>query len=280
MELFADTSFEDGFTVTGKTTDLPNIGKIVPPNKDDCDPAWRISQWSCDNNFLDGKIERLSEKSYRVSTASQVVTVDGSAITLELKASAEYGSRRRIPMQSWPHLLLEQAIPDDRSPKMSVIGKLRLCFGARLLYSEAKMENPDPNLHTGQISMYFTLCDRSDGDYIWFGIPIYDARRAMVLLPSYMAQDGGKASTNKFIYVPEQSNFVDKPAGSGEWLTYDLDMMPYLREAYKTARERGYVQGCDFDKMTFTSMNCGWEMPGTYDCAVTVRDLSLDAVLI
>ncbi|MCX6887778.1 MAG: hypothetical protein NTX27_22390, partial [Verrucomicrobia bacterium] len=62
-----------------------------------------------------------------------------------------------------------------------------------------------------------------------------------------------------------------------EWITIDKDLRPLFLEALQTAWQRGFLnESHDLADYGLTGMNMGWEVPGLFDVAVQVRDLSLE----
>ena len=45
--------------------------------------------------------------------------------------------------------------------------------------------------------------------------------------------------------------------------------------AYKLARKNGYMQQTSLEDLYVSGLNFGWEIPGTYDAAMQVRDFSI-----
>ena len=90
--------------------------------------------------------------------------------------------------------------------------------------------------------------------------------------------DGGKAdATGKFICTIEGKRFFDGDTGDGAWHTIDCDLLPLMREALTASQTKGFLEATAFEDLVLTSFNLGWEVPGTYDCAITLKGLSLTA---
>jgi len=143
-------------------------------------------------------------------------------------------------------------------------------------------EQFNPDLHTAQFSQYFTIQDNnkdseSYGDFFWFGLPFYDYRYENIEL--YAAQDIGKDdASNKFIFSVASRNIFDGTLHDKQWITIDKDILPFIKEAFKTAQERGYLTGSKFEDLAITTMNTGWEVPGTFDCGIVLESPSLTAI--
>jgi hypothetical protein len=110
------------------------------------------------------------------------------------------------------------------------------------------------------------------GDLVWFGVPIYDNRSRFP--KAFKAQDFG--GTAKFIFTPDGKEFTSRSAQDGAWVIIDKNLLPLMREALATAWARGFLKDSrDLSDYTIGGMNMGWELPGTFDVAMQVRNLSL-----
>lgn len=281
-DILTDTLFQEGFIVLGKTHESGVAGKLYPAeNSKDCDPQWRIAQWACNNNIAAGK-RTQNQNGYTYETPSQRVTVEkeakDAALTLELKSSKEYKAARKAG-EAWPHLLIEQQNLQMRCPTLNKVQSLDFQITSKVLYCERKMENPNSELHTAQCNLFFTVQSLKDGDMYWFGVPFFDER--YIIQDEYMAVDGGKTdASQKFIYIAAQNEFTGKSFHSNELITYHKDLYPLIVKGLNEAKKRGYLNSTELSEYTLTTMNIGWEMPGTYDAAFTFKGLSLKAQII
>ena len=90
--------------------------------------------------------------------------------------------------------------------------------------------------------------------------------------------DTAKAdATGKFICTLEGERFYDKPTGDGEWHTLEGDLIPLVKEALAAAQEKGFLRATAFEDLQATSFNLGWEVPGPYDCSITLKNLRLES---
>ena len=64
-----------------------------------------------------------------------------------------------------------------------------------------------------------------------------------------------------------------------QWVTFQKDLLGYIMDGLQEAGRRGYCADTDPTHYAVVNMNLGWEMPGTYDAAVQVRDLQINAVI-
>lgn len=284
-EIIRDRNFHNGIKVQGHTTSYPAPIDTLYPFKYSTDTVyWLLPQWG--SKLVMQNIPPLivddsiiyRNKAKKVSffkNKSKAVE-----ITLEVIASEEYEHPRQMN-EDWPHLLFEQYF--NTPLKLIRTDKLVYKTKCKLLYCSDKMrEQFNPDLHTAQFSQYFTIQDNnkdseSYGDFFWFGLPFYDYRYENIEL--YAAQDIGKDdASNKFIFSVASRNIFDGTLHDKQWITIDKDILPFIKEAFKTAQERGYLTGSKFEDLAITTMNAGWEVPGTFDCGIVLESPSLTAI--
>jgi len=188
---------------------------------------------------------------------------------------------RKSGGEPWVHLLVEQYFADP--PSLTALTSARLRLKARLLQSEfLRTDEYSPGLHAAQFQLFLMLQNRNRqspgfGKLVWFGIPIYDDRSRFP--KEHKAQDFG--GTAMFIFTPGGEVFTDRSAHDREWITIDKDLRPLFVESLETAWQRGFLrESRDLADYRITGMNLGWEVPGLFDVAVQVRDLSLEVELV
>ncbi|MGB2864030.1 MAG: hypothetical protein WBC05_11940 [Sedimentisphaerales bacterium] len=64
-----------------------------------------------------------------------------------------------------------------------------------------------------------------------------------------------------------------------QWVEIDIDLLPYIKTGLEEAVKRGYLTGSNPVDYAVTGMNMGWELPGTLDASIQIRDFELQAVL-
>jgi hypothetical protein len=193
-----------------------------------------------------------------------------------VNAGVEYGTNARRRSDPWVHLLMEQEFATP--PALEQLGTARLHIEARLVRAR-NLHQGDylPDVHAAQFQIFFTVQNRNRtspgfGDLLWFGVPIYDNRHRMP--PEFKAQDFG--GTAKFIYTPGGLTFGADSAHEGAWVTIEKDLRPLMVEALDTAWARGFLGGSRVVRdYHIGGMNLGWELPGTFDVELHLRQLSL-----
>lgn len=284
-EIIQDRDFHGGIRVQGDNSSLPApIDTLYPFHFSTDMVYWLLPQWGS-KSVMQKTLPIISNdsviyqhKAKRVSFfKNKNQTVE---IRLDLIASQEYDHPRAMG-EDWPHLLLEQYF--NNPPKLIEADRLIYKTKCKLLYADNKMGDQfNPDLHTTQITQYFTIQDNnksseSYGDFFWFGIPFYDYRYEYTEL--YAARDIGKEdASRKFIYSVASPDIFNGTMHAKEWVTIDKDILPFIKEAFETARQRGYLAGSGFEDMVVTTMNVGWEVPGTFDCGIVFETPSLKIV--
>lgn len=281
IELIADNGFKNGFICGGAYPELGIVGELKSPATDGSEPSWLISQWACKNDISMG-LYTYSDDGYCYVNASQRVEVswrpNTPLVTVELKASEEYEAPRKA-REIWYHLLVEQQGIDQRCPTLDKVSALNLEFDSRIAYCKTMMEHPDPSIHAAQVSLFFTVVSKSTNDMYWFGVPVFDVRDRFV--PEYGAEDNGMdVASHKYIYIVAQKEFTNISAHEYKLLQYRTDLLPYIKHGMSEAVSKGYLSTGDLANYTLTSMNLGYEMPGTYDSAYEIYRLSLKAITI
>lgn len=289
-ELLEDPRFRRGFTALnmgGDNKDDPRVG-ILLCGDSNAAPAWRLAQWETRYDFRDPAVTAATNPApgvYRYDSGDKVLTVDTVSGTLgmELNASRVYDAPRRAG-QGWPHLLIEGGTGSREAPmavRLKNAGRLRLIFSQRLtMFRDHMGASADPTLHAGSFYIYLYIkgiTGRGETEMLWFGLTLFDNR--FQFDGERGSRDSGKAdASGLFIYQVPIRAFRDREVTvDGGWIDADIDVLPFVRRALELARERGYMQGVTMDTVYIDGINLGWEMPGTYDGKMEIRNLSLRA---
>lgn len=297
-EIFRDLKFQNGFYVTGM--DSASEGSHTPYifNYGDSSkkPTWRIAQWDSKYDFCDDSETIMMQPEDGVfvyDNPSKTVTVNTNTgeIGLKLTASAVYSSARKAG-ERWPHLLIEDGgllagSQNKFANKLKNVNQLRLQLKQKLSFFEDKMgSTADSALHAASMYIYLYVKgtnSKGQNEMMWFGVPLFDSRSSFP--GEYGAADSGKSdASGLFAYnVPSKAytntTFFknNKPFGSNDnaWMNIDIDLLPYIQRAINLANENGQMEGVTLDTAYIDGVNLGWEMPGTYDAEMLIKDLSL-----
>ena len=247
-------------------------------------PRWILAQWC--TKYLIQPTDVPEEKDgwyvYKNPSKELRVNPEDGAVYMECNASKEFDSPR-VEMQDWPHLLIEQYTV-DRCPNLSEISELRLKMEFVIDKCEKKMtpEEFNAELHTAQFQINFTLANvnrNSAGfnDCIWIGMQFFDDRYPFS--DDVVTVDGGKdTATGLAMYGVSSKRFLSEPVFVGDRIYIDFDILPEVKKALKAVREYETVKvfrNTELSDLKFTTMNLGWELPGTYDVASTIYSLDL-----
>lgn len=286
--LFADLQFQRGFLLSypdsSRGRSVEAVLHLGDPNNV---PVWRLCQWATKYSLATVPCTRGTADDLSYANEGKRVVVGGlnssnRDLILEVRGGVEYGVRARRSGESWPHLLIEQDAVVLRP--LDDLDEIRFAMSLRLLYCTTHIppDQYDPGLHAAQLQMFFIVRNISPGsqgrnDYYWFGVPFFDSRHDIP--PAYMAQDAGKGdATGKFIYTVDGKTVGITPLRTGQWLTLNTDLLPFVRSGLQEAVKRGYLKDADPHDYAVVNMNLGWEIPGTFDAAIQIRGLNISVI--
>ena len=209
-----------------------------------------------------------------------------------------FGDREYVPGEkrgNWPHLLIGGEFLEQTPVRIHTYRSLTYSMGVRIVYCDNKMtpEEYDPVKHCAQTTAYLTLqnIDRMSpafGEFIWFGIPIFDSRHDFPapfrIIDGDPEDNAERGATGAIIYVLGGEDFLQKyysgvnPA-AGEWAGLSIDILPYAREALKAAQEKGLMRRTSFEQLGVGSFNIGWEVTGVFNCAMELKNIQLTGMV-
>ena len=283
-EIIQDRNFENGILIQGNNSAFPAaIDSLKPFGNNSKSASWALPQWGSRHvlqaisPITKNDTIRYGNKAKRISFIRN--QKQATEIQLEVFASKEYEKSRTLN-EEWTHLLLEQQF--ENPVKVTDLDSLVYKTHCKLLFCENKMNaDYNPDLHTAQISQFFIVQNRNNasanyGDFFWFGLPIYDYRYRYI--EQYAAKDIGKSdATNKFIFSVASEKLFNGTLHDNEQIFINRNILPYIAQAFQTAKQRGYLTETSFDDLYITAMNIGWEVPGTFDCGIVFETPSLIA---
>jgi len=282
VSLLADPSFRRGVTVYAPSPGRHVTVGVLRPDVTAEPPVWGLAQWNSRADLAGAEAEPAPGRGVRFRNAAKAVTFfeggeGGPDIALRLNGQHEWGERLRKPGDPWPHLLLEQDLA--ARPSVAELDRLRFRLAYRLTAADGvDRDDLSPRLHAAQFVAYLTVQNRNRasagyGDYLWFGIPMYDSRHRIP--PPHAALDKG---TGKFIYNPGGKAYSDESAHGGDWVTLDCDLLPLVRQAVEVAWERGYMKASrEIEDLRLGAFNMGWEVTAPRDVEIAARGVTLEA---
>lgn len=296
VEIMGDVGFSTGIHLLG--TDAGTDGRTTYRKLDwggtaktTETPVWVMAQW-CSKYDLSKELDagRSVEKKegdtfvYEDPSKTLKYNTKTKAIDLIYRTSSDYDTPRK-PEQGWSHMLLEQNFAN--APLIGDVDEVRVAIDFTINQMDRKMTDEEFNydIHTAQLVWFITLTNMSSvygtqGDYIWFGVPLYDARG--MARENTIQYDKGTAH---YIYGLAVHEYLDDKIEYSSYdkdylpvktdMSFDYNIYPMFKKAFDTVQQNGGMQGARFEDMAVTYMNMGWEIPGTYDVGVTIRNLDI-----
>lgn len=301
--LIEDPKFVNWFDIRGlggDADDGANQGVFPSSRNSIGNPSWRIAQWGSKYNFADPQVttkQEISANIFQLENRSKRFLVDSQRgmVEMGLFASTCYDLPRKQGAP-WPHLLISTPFTNTRTPsghcRVENMKKLTLNLDCQLLDYADQHPNADPSLHAAQFQVYIivqnlTRGDDGYGDMLWFGIPIFDNRHAVI--PETSFADSNKPGTaGKFIFNIAHEALRSRDAtfhNDGEIITGEqsrvvptrIDLIPWIHYAFQLARKHGFLATTSYRDLHVSAMNLGWEMTGAYDATMRVSGLGLVA---
>jgi hypothetical protein len=286
-ELISDRHFSRGFVA--KDPDSGDALGTLNPAFAPGDTVWNLGQWGSQTSMDAATPTTLSsgairwEDLYGAVTIGQPCTSDAD-LSLRVNAFEEYGGVYVTfgPTRTWAHLLGEQRLSPPGTvgpgcPPLSELAALDFSVDGRLIFDQPNhLAGYDPSQHAAHYLIYFTVQNLNTssagyGDYLWFGLTLYDDRDPMPGLSIL-----GDGATGKLIY-----NIGLAPLSGGglddlQWHGLSGDLLPHIRAALLEAWSRGYLVDSNvLSDYRIGGMNLGWEVPGLNNVELQMRDLSL-----
>lgn len=288
IELLPDNHFENGFIAYPGTRSYSdgtypendwNANVYLKYDENTPNPSWQVQQIGCVNDLNDiynprtNKYPDYEEPYYKFEGVSNYVYVDpnNGEIILGLNASKDYDQPRTSG--DWCHLLLQNVLTN--SVKVSELQSLNFSIDLEL-QCENKMSDAEynPSIHTAQFLLYFIVQSNATldaGDYFWFGIPFYDYR--------YTSMDENIMIDNRSqMPIYQMSNRVIDPEGIKLNKEYkiNLDLIELFSDALLACQNSlDRFLNSTINDFSITSMNIGWELPGTFDVSAKFSNFSL-----
>ncbi len=302
-QIVVDNRFANGFNVKGQQDGIGTVFGKLTYDDDTVTPSWSLGQWYC--GYYNSAVEKPKDNDeynpaynilnatktfnanlglYTWSDASKVLRVNPAEGTLyaRLEGTKEYNAPR-VDGGPWPHLLMEYGCQSGY--RLDDLYSLTLNFDYTLKMFKGDMGSGlNTDIHCAQFPFYCVIQNRNResagyGQYVWFGACMFDNRQDFTM--TFAQADVGsedKLATNSFIYQVGQRAYLSAPVKVDEKIEIKWDMLPYMRAAYQTARERGFLGDTEWEDLYATSGNFGWEITGTYDAAIQIDKFEIMAV--
>ncbi len=301
-QIIIDPNFSNGFNVRGLSsmTDGAKVFGKFDYGNSALEPKWTFSQWWAKESILDGGAEKLRDGSWRYYDSTKELTVNVKAGLLKQKvvASKNYDAPRRSN-EMWIHELCELTLAGNFLSDREKLADYRLADMKELWFTgrfkltcfvDYMGEEAVAGMHAAQYTCFINMQNLNNNPekdagfdtVMHFGLPIFDNRREYTSL--YAAKD---ATSQNYIYSLASDEYMSSsffkdgaPYGSedNEWITIDVDILPYLKKAFDRAKRSKAMSETDWEELYVGALSVGWEVPGTYDVEMWVKDLALYAV--
>lgn len=294
-ELIPDASFANGMTVRSQkdhsnNDSWSNLGKFTYGKT--ATPNWILSQWDSGPCIWSNRVSGGS--AYTLTDGrSKWVTYNPAekSLLLRLNTDAYYNGNGAVQGDYWPHLLVEQDFPynsataDEKLFYSGVADKWNLSFDLRM--PNYSFTNHGGWVNAAQLYIYFGLRQKSTDRFIWFGVQLFDSRFKNDNDVHY-AVDGGKGdATGNMIYCVGMKDLYNGKSGfwgtsspqvTNSYIHFEIDMIPHLKNMISRGiSEQNLPAGTTADDFYISYMNYGWEIIGTYDCGVEIKNLSMQS---
>jgi hypothetical protein len=283
-ELLADPELARGFEVLAPAPhgSMPVVQGTLQTDEEHITPAWRLAQWSSRTTLANSSPQRAGDGLVRFVTETKSLILyppkhKQRMVALLVRGDREYQSRLRAPEEPWPHLLVEQTL--NRQPSLKELAALRFRIAYQLLRVQTNTTQRLAPWHCAQFEAVILVKNLNPssagyGDYLWFAIPLYDSRYQIP--PEFAAQD--TAGSHKFIYAAPGKSFSQIPAGSGNWINVDQNVLPLIREGLNRAWEKNFMSTSrDLSDLHPFAFSIGWEVTGPLEVEMRFRGVSLQA---
>ena len=280
VEILSDVKFEKGFGAMGLTSaEGYNVEKVLDiSGKGEYD--WLLAQWATRHSFADEMTKTEENGEVRFENVAKTVAVKPGEgkIRLYADAGAEYAEPRKNG-EAWIHLLIEQVFKDKQRVPFSKMDKLIMELKFKIAECKNEMTETEynPSLHAAQVAWFITVenpeskevTPEGRPDYMWFGLSVFDNRYDG--MKDDYALDFG---TKKLIYSIGKEKTIGEKVEVGKTYTLRYDVLPEIKKAFGIAKENGFLDGAEFDKMQIGSMNLGWELPGIFAAELDIDSIS------
>ena len=278
-----DAAFAGGFTVYCTDPDTDTVsGRLISDST--ATAVWNLRQYNSRFDMAQCTLESFGSR-YTFSRAgngnlnAKTLTVNHSrgSLNLECNASAEYTGIRRAETP-WVYMTVDA--PTD-TVRMGQGGHLRMNFSFReTLYEDCMGFLADKDLHAAVYRVFIRLRNRNVesglyGRQMRLGMVIFDNR--------YM----GLSRTESVSASEQEGALFDYYAPTSRYLaggklpkvrqkgSVNADLEKMLADAIEAAQAARYLGESSPAEWEIVGCDLGWEMTGTYNAALEVRDIAI-----
>lgn len=274
-EYFVNLFYKDGMTYSSNKIGGAILGGLSYSYGSS---AWDFGQLGSKYDIVkDGTYTQVAEGVHQYVDKSKFLYIDTNTgeFKMGIKGSEEYDQPRKNG-EVFPGTLFTT---DEMADTILIpeLGSVDVTLDFTLDYVINRMSDSEFNdgLHTAQWNFYVFVSDSQSDEWFYVGLPLYDYRHEAG------NSHGTDPATGAFCYTPPYYRaFGDARVKVGERFTQTVDILPFIRVAFKTAKIYGYLQGCTLENMYISGCNYGWELPGTFDCMATSHEFNMTYTLL
>ena len=276
----ADRFFEQGLRINGtKHGDPFRLVDTEGKTNADAKPIWSVAQW-----HSQGKLDKVSVDGETVKLFDDFksLTIDRKtgSFNMTVWGGKEYAEGARADGKTpWIHLLLSQG-STMKTPMLHTLDRLVVELEFEMTQFHSVLESPS-RFHAAQFQLFLYLrgVDREKPgkykNFTWFGISVFDNRKDFT--DDYAAQDFAMQN-GQFIYTIGSKHTLKDKVEVGRRLKIEIDILPYVKKCLVAGHEKGFMLGTEYEDTLFDGMNIGWEVPGVFDCGITVHRFTVTPV--
>lgn len=280
-EMLADPTFRQGVALLEPK---PVNGVGVPcdtlrlDGAADGSPCWHLCSWDY-RTGLDGDRSRRTRRGTTYADGAFTIARSPKGIlTLGVDATKVYAVPRQASSEPWINFLVDTTFP---SFLLAGTTSVRLSYDLRVLRCDNRMSpaDYDTTIHAAQCLCYLHVLNANPasadhGKCLWLGVGFFDNREphGLTSAPRTMWDVG----TSTFIYTLSGHDvFGDIDLTRPCWHAATVDVRAAMGEAIDALKRQGQFTDARIDDFIITSMNYGWELPGTFTVLSQLRHLTL-----
>ena len=296
FEYFKDPNFSRGIDLGCANYQVDNFfrGNVYFNGNTSATPWWTGAQNFSRFEIIGTRPTDLGDGLFGYANEGKLLATyrdtDGAtALRMEVYADNEFvdGEER----SNWPHLLIGGDSLKNISRRIADFSELTYSMDVKINFSENTMteEEYDPSRHCAQTTAYFIIQNlergsKGYGEFIWFGIPIFDNRSdfpgSMLIIDGDPSEDSDRGATGAVIYVIGGDDMLDEiydgvNPKDGKWAHAEVNILPYVKAALIMAQSKGLMTNTSFEQLSVGGFNLGWEVTGEFRASMDVKNISL-----
>jgi len=294
VEVLQDPTFQNGFRALGLSVSDGGMERktVFNPLNTNKRQYWDLASWNSRYAFGDVQYttqQDLGNGVYKYINPTKEFTVDtkNAVLTFTGIATACY-DEHRTGSEPWLHLTIGQS-SRTADTRIAELERLDITLSNRLLAFEDHMGDAFKiNNHTAQFSLNLMVrnIDTASPDYnqfIWLCIHLFDNRWEWCE-PGTMLDVGTQSlmvfTGNRVLYKENKQNNCWKNGRinaslDAKWSHFSWDALPTICNALIKAQKDGYLLHTSLEQLAVTGLNIGWEIPGTYNATMQIKDFSI-----